>query len=980
MKGSFKVYQKLMSHRIQNILVVSNPYDAFVMEEDGGLMEHVFTSYRGISLINPPKFTLVSTGKEALEKVLTEEIDLVITLDHVRDTDALTIGRQIKSVKPTLPVVLLLPSTKAYAEYSDKNIDDCIDKIFIWSGNKNVLWAIVKWVEDRLNILPDTQAADVRVLILVEDSPMYYSSLLPLVYEIILTQTQSLLDDTLNEEHRLMRLRARPKIVLAKDYEEAWNLYKTYKPYLLGIFSDIRFPMKGKLQADAGIQLVRNIKEKNPYLPCLLLSSEKSNAEKAADVNAHFIDKNSDFLNSELRKFLVNHLGFGDFIFITPDGEKVGMASNLVTLEKALMSIPDSSLEYHSRKNHFSGWLMAHSEIDLASKLKETNIEDYDSIAHLRDELVNMIHEKRMRLHRGVVAQFRDEFFDPEAEFLKLGEGSLGGKARGIAFMAKSIQKNRHYFKNFSNLYVAIPKTMVITTEYFDRFMDENELTHFSEKEIDDKKVVTAFLKAKLPKELKTSLKLYLEQINYPLAVRSSSLLEDSNYEPYAGLYSTYMLKNSHEDLRKRINELAKAIKLIYASVFMSGAKSYARATLHRTEEEKMAVIIQQLTANRYNDKYYPVLSGVAQSKNFYAISPMKPAEGIVHMALGLGKTVVEGERVLRFCPSHPKNLPQFSHVEDYLDHTQKNFYALDLSDPKTSLEPHEKSNLSKHSIFDSLNEDPVRIMSSFYSGDNNSISDAFKRDATPIITFANVLKYDLFPLSEALKYLLELGKAGLGNDFEMEFAMKLTEGTKKAELNILQIRPMAIRQNLSKENFKAKEKKDALCYTGHALGEGKSTPITHVVIVDPEMVTSTNTRKVVQEISKINRKFRQKNQKYLLAGPGRWGSSDPMLGIPVAWQDISEVQAIIEASVPHFRSDPSQGTHFFQNITSLGVHYMTVYKESDFFNWQWFKERGKKTDEKSFLYLLELETPLIIKVNNLKHEGILISQNNEEL
>ncbi len=972
MKASLKKYQELMSYRVQRILVVASPYDAFIMDEDGGVMDHVFTSFRGISLASPPKFTVTNDAEEALKAFDKHHYDLVITMPRLIGMDAMELGKKIKSKDPNTIVVLLAHNIRALNRYALTIPKDSIDKVFIWSGNKNILWAIVKWLEDKMNVAQDIQNAMVRVIIFIEDSPIYYSSILPTLYEAVVQQAQAALDDSLNAEHQLLRLRGRPKILLAENYEEGMELYRTFRPFILGIFSDIRYPMNGKVNPEAGIIFLKNLKGQRHDLPILLLSSERANKAKAHAISAHFLDKNSHSLHLEIRKFLVDNLGFGDFVFKMPDGSEVARATNLSSLERQLHVIPDESLAFHIKHNHFSSWLMAHSEIILASKFRAEKYNIYQDINEIRKFLIESIHEYRVSQQRGVVVEFNSDVFDAEAEYQKIGDGSLGGKARGLAFMAQFIQQNLDGLKEFENVDINIPQTLVITTECFDQFLNKNHLQDFSELDCEDEEVASAFLAGDLPLDLEKKLKIYLTHIHYPLAVRSSSLLEDSHFQPYAGLYKTYMLPNNHQDIEVRLQQLSEAVRLIYASIFYKGPKAYNKTTLHRTEEEKMAIVIQEVAGQRYGDFYYPTLSGTAQSHNFYPLSYMKAEEGIAHMALGLGKTVVEGGQALRFSPEYPQLLPQFSKVEDILKNAQKDFFALKLDDSVLELSVNEDTTLKKRSIHDAFDETPVKILSSTYNPANHIIRDSFDpTSGSPIITFANILKYDLLPLPQILSSLLKLSKEGLGYDLEMEFAVNVNPGGKH-QFQFLQVRPMVTdHEDLEIEILKTDIEK-AFCHSTSALGSSIYDDVMDIVFVHPENFSSLKTVEIAREISRINASFEKQNKKYILIGPGRWGSADKMLGIPVKWHDISAVIGIVEASIKNFRVDPSQGTHFFQNITSLGVFYLTIYRENDFVDWSWLQKQ-KALFKSDYISHIKLDKSVSVKIDGKKNNGVLI-------
>ncbi|MBF0442852.1 MAG: phosphoenolpyruvate synthase/pyruvate phosphate dikinase [Oligoflexales bacterium] len=978
MDATVKTYHRLMPNRVAKILIVSSPYDAFVMQEDGGMMEQVFTSYRGLSLASIPRFTVVSTAKKALYSLAIESFDLVIIIvPKLLGMDAIQLGREIKKQSPDLPVILLAHSMRSLDEYKDRIQDGCIDKVFLWSGNRDILWAILTWAEDRMNVTHDTAIARVRVILLIEDSPYYYSSMLPILYKAVLHQTQDVLMDTLNEEHRLWKLRARTKILLAQNFEEGMDLYKRYRPYLIGVLADTKFPRNGEVDPEAGIIFLKTVMADLPDLPRLLLSSEKSNQEAAQRINTLFQDKNSPSLHLEIRKFLLENLGFGDFVFRLPDGTKVASASNLQSMENALREVPEESLRYHLAFNHFPNWFMARSEIFLAAKFRATRLSNFSEIEDIREYLVNSLYEKRMLEQRGVIALFRPEQYSFDYEFLKIGQGSLGGKARGLAFMAKHLQENMDLIKKFQNIRIHIPRSLIITTDCFDTFLEENYLQDYSEVVCTDEETARRFALAHLPDFLMKDLKAFLRKVKVPLAVRSSSLLEDSLEQPYAGLYATYMLPNNREDIQERLNELALAVKLVYASVFYEGPKAFSRSTHHRTEEEKMAVLIQPILGSQYGDCFYPTLSGTAQSYNFYPIAQMASEEGIAHISLGLGKIVVEGGQTLRFCPQHPQSLYQFSTVDDVLRNSQQYFYALDLSQTRhKTLILNQSATLAKRDVYDSSSEFPVKYLSSSYFLQDHVIRDQLPglSGGVAVLTFANVLKYERIPLAGLISQLLKIGRLGFGCEIELEFAVNVPERMEsQSEFVLLQARPMTTPYESRGVEITEQDIDNAVVYSKSTLGFGSSFEIRDIIYVKPGKVSSRTSAQIVREISKVNSILQNENRKYLLIGPGRWGSADHCLGIPVAWQDISEVAGIVETKDDNFRADPSQGTHFFQNITSLRVIYFTVHQGNDFVKWDWLTAQNL-VSETEFIRHVRTQVPLSVKINGKRNHGVIMS------
>ena len=975
---SFKVFHELMAKKVTEILLVSSPYDAFIMEEEGRLAERIIHEYRGLNLSRPPKLTWVSTAQEALNALSNKEFDLVITMPRLDDMDAFNLGRKVKKICPELPIFLLAHNTNRLLLDSEHSDLSSIDKLYVWYGNSDLLLALIKNAEDQMNVAYDTKRAKVRVIILVEDSPIYYSSFLPILYKEIVMQTQAVMEESLNDEHRILRMRARPKILVAENYEEAEKLYRQFKPYLLSVFSDVRFPRKGKMDNHAGFDLLSMIIKETPDIPLLNLSSEEANRKKAEKIPAVFLNKNSPTLHSEIRSFFMDRLGFGDFIFRLPNGREIARASNLREMEKILPSIPDKSIFFHASRNHFSSWLMARSEILLASRLKPLKTSDFSNIKELKDHLIASIHERRKGRQKGIITDFVSGKFDPDADFIKIGKGSLGGKARGLAFMSTQLKKNPHIQQKFKDITISVPKTLVISTEAFDSFISDNNLKDIPTSDFSDNQISEIFLQSSLPDWLQSDLKLFVEHINYPLAIRSSSLLEDAQFQPFAGMYKTYMLPNQDPDPDQRLMQLVIAIKLVYASTYLEIPRAYARSTLHRTEDEKMAVIIQQLSGSRQGDYFYPALAGVAQSYNFYPISHMKPEEGIAHIALGLGKTVVEGGTSLRFSPKYPQFLPQFSTVDDILKNSQRFFYALKMVDSPESLESQGKAadddTLTKLEIDDAQDHAPVVNLSSTYIPEENRIRDAGNVPGYRVLTFAGILKYDFFPLPQILKEILKIGRKGMGSPVEIEFSVNIDfNKKKKPEFSLLQIRPMAISLHNRDVEITQKEINSAFCFSTMALGNGKFKDITDIIYVRPDSFDPARTVEIAGEIGKINRQMVQQNRKYLLIGPGRWGSADRWLGIPVTWNNISGIGAVVETTAENLKADPSQGSHFFHNITSLGISYLTIKEnDKDFLDWKWLQSLLPES-ETDYLRHVKLDRPITLKIDGKKSRAVLI-------
>ncbi|MCK5340162.1 MAG: phosphoenolpyruvate synthase/pyruvate phosphate dikinase, partial [Desulfobulbaceae bacterium] len=975
--AGFKVFHELMDNRIREILLVLSPFDAFIMEEDGSLATRIISEYSGLNLSHPPRMTQVSSGKKALALLKNRPFDMVITMPQLSDMDAFSLGLLIKEIQADLPVILLARDLKGVWPVPPNVDRSGIDRFFVWSAGTDLLLALVKNAEDHLNAEHDTRKAMVRVLVLIEDSPYYLSSFLPLIYQEVVSQTQAVLDESLNEEHRLLKMRARPKILVAENHEMAMDLIERFRPYLFGIISDTRFPKKGVPDNRAGSSLLSRIRNEVPDLPLLLLSSNPDNRKIAEQIPAVFLDKNSPRLLDEIHNFFLTHLGFGDFIFRLPDGREVGRASTLHGFEKALADVPEASLLYHAKRNHFSNWIMARSEVALASRLSRLKISDFENVSEIRNLLITSIHGLRKTRQQGVVVKFDPEEFDSDAmDFVKIGNGSLGGKALGLAFMASRLSSDAELGKTLAATGIKIPKTLVITTDGFDSFVRQNNLQDQADGS-DDEVIAQNFLNAHMPVWLYKELEAYLKQIAFPLTVRSSSILEDALFKPYAGLFETYMIPNNHPDFAVRLSHLFSAIKLVFASTYFAGPRAFSKSA-YQAREESMGVIVQQLVGETYGNYFYPAISGVAQSHNYYPISFMKPDEGIAHIALGFGKTVVEGGKSLRFSPRYPKKLPQFSTVDDILANCQRKFYALKMRGYAASLLFNRESNLEIRDLSDAFTDLPVKTLCSAYIPEENRIRNGAHKGPL-ILTFSQVLKHNQFPLPALLSELLDFGRTSMGCSVEIEFAVNMgasgNMGTAMEESNFyfLQIRPMVAGQERFDVQISQDERAQAFCSSSQALGHGLNEEITDIIFVKPSDFDPAATQAIAREIGTLNTGLVNEQRPYLLIGPGRWGSADRWLGIPVRWQDISGVGAMIELRNDTLMADPSQGTHFFQNITSLGIHYVTITEGTDdVIDWEWLLAQPV-LQETTYLCHARLEKPFTLKVNSRESECVMI-------
>jgi len=969
----FKVFHELMSNKVLEILLVASAYDAYILEEDGSLASKIINEYHGLNLSRPPRLIRVDGAQRALEMIEKEDFDLVFTMPHLDDMDPFDMGLAIKKIAPDLPVILLAHSIQGLFPLPANKNNAGIDQIFIWSGDADLLLAIVKSVEDARNVDNDTDMAQVRVLILVEDSPLYRSYFLPLIYKEVVHQTQEVLDESLNEKHRLLKMRARPKILIAENYETALALYERYKPFLFGIMADTRFPRDGQLTADAGVQLLKRIKEEIPDLPLLLLSNEPHNRAKAEQIPARFLDKNSVHLFSELHAFFLDYLGFGDFVFRDANGDEVARASSLRHLEAILPDIPEEPLCYHASRNRFSNWIMARSEIVLASHLRQVNVSDFPDMASVRQYLISSIHELRKWRQKGVVTQFNPKMFDSQViDIVKIGNGSLGGKARGIAFAANLLRQSKSLYGKYQGVEINIPSTLVITTDGFDAFIEANGLQDPHHDDMSDGQVAAAFSAAQMPEEMKQNLRIYLNTVHYPLSVRSSSLLEDAHQQPLAGLYKTFMIPNNHPDDEIRLEQLISAIKQVYASTWFDQPRRFARNTAYRHRKEQMAVMIQQASGRQYGGYFYPTISGVARSQNFYPIQRIRPDDGMAKIGLGFGKIISSGEGGLRFCPRYPSLMPDFSKIEDILANAQRHFYALPLGDPHAVFDL--DIDLEWRDVTDALQEPPLMGVVSTYLPEDGRIRDSATALGPKLVTFAPILKHKNFPLAEMLSDLLTIGRQGMGCHVEIEFAVDLAAGPQEPPIfYVLQMRPMSV-GGPSDVEILADERDQAVCYSSQALGHGQFDHVADIVYVQPDAFDAARTREISAEVGRINTILKAEQRPYLLIGPGRWGSFDPWLGIPVKWEDIDGAGAIIELRNLSLKADPSHGSHFFQHITTNGLPYLTITEQGeDRIRWDRI-QKFSHLQQTTYLSHARLSTPLLIKCDGRSSQCVILA------
>ena len=966
-------FTELMLNRIHEILLVASPYDAYILEEEGRLTEQILNEYLGMSLRYAPRLWQTSTAAQALDLLTKRKFDLIIVMMRISDMDPITFGSLVKEIYPKKPVILLLFDQSELKQIPEKLPTNSIDRIFIYSGNANVFPAIIKLIEDKLNVKRDTRVGDVRSVIVVEDNPAYYSLFLPMIYKEIVFHTKDLLSKSFDDMHRIIQKRARPKILLASNFEDAKRYFIRYSNNVLGIISDIRFPRNGELDDNAGVKFAKWVRKKDPNMPIILQSTAKNKKHLADEVNAQFLHKHSITLLYELRRFIVNNFGFGNFTFRSPDGKKIGQASNLDELYRELETVPLESLIYHARSNNFSNWLAARGEFVAATYLRQIRVDLLETPEQIRPILLDAINNTVTLQQEGRVVDFSGKSSIISANFMRIRSGSLGGKARGLAF-ANTMIRNSAINEKFPEVTIRIPKVAVIGTDEFDVFMEKNELWDPMLSLMDTEEINNLFINGDLSHNLIDILKLYLTNTKSPLAVRSSSLLEDAQYNSLSGMYATFMLHNASKDDDERLNQLCEAIKRVYASMFVQQSKSALVRSTHRFESEKMAVIIQEVVGRRYGRRFYPTLSGVAQSINYYPVSYMKRDEGVAYIALGLGRTIAEGERSLRFAPRYPSILPQYFSISSTLQNSQNNFYALTIDPDKNHLKNGESGNLGQFSLKDAEEDGTLKHAASVVCSQDDVIRDALNYEGTRVITFASILKYNSFPLAGILEELLELGSKSLGCPVELEFAVNLPQtNDDRAEFCLLQIKPLPISQLQGSEEFHPVQEEDILCKTDVCLGNGSIQDLHDIVYVKLDNFDPAKTPQIAEDIDQINQHLGIKNP-YLLIGPGRWGSADPWLGIPVTWNQISNVKVIVEAGMEDFLVDPSFGSHFFQNVTSMRIGYFTVSykkKQTDKIDWEWLGSLPV-ISETEYLVHVHTPRPLRVKMDGLTGKGIV--------
>ncbi len=970
----------LMQRRIRKVLIISSNYDFFMLEEDGRIDEQIFNEYVSLNLRYPPIFIKASSAKIAFEILENENIDLIIEMLNIGDADTFQLARQIKNKYSEIPIIVLTHFNREVSLKLQNEDMSAIDYVFCWLGNANLLLAIIKLIEDSMNVEHDVENVGVQVIILVEDSIRYTSVYLPLLYKIILKQSRDFMKEALNEHQKMLRMRGRPKILLAKTYDEALELYHLYKNNLLGIISDVSFKVNNKrdTKTKAGLKLCEVVKEEDPHMPFLLQSSDVKNKKYAEKLNAGFVHKYSKTLSIEVRNFIIRYFAFGEFVFIDPStGREIARASDLQSLQHLILRVSDEVLAYHASRNDFSKWLNARAIFPIAQLFKYLRKEDFRNLDEVRSYIYEAISSFRISKGRGIIAKFDKNSFDEYLSFSRIGEGSIGGKARGLAFI-NSIIKQYSLFTKYENAIITIPRTVVLSTDVFDEFMETNDLYKIGLSDMSDEEILHHFVFAKLPGWVHQDLYAFISVVNGPIAIRSSSKLEDSHYQPFAGIYSTYMIPVVESDHALTIRMLTNAIKSVYASVYFKKSKSYMAATANVIDEEKMGIILQEVVGSKHGNRFYPTLSGVARSINFYPVKPEKPNEGIASIAFGLGKYIVDGGMALRFSPKYPKKILQLSSPETLLRNTQKYFYALDLESESFVPSVDDAVNLFKLKIKEAEKDNTLKHVTSVYDYDSNMLRDGFVERGKKVVTFSNILNHEIFPLPEILSTLLEIGQREMNLPIEIEFAVNLDvpEGTPPV-FNFLQIRPIV--DNDQSQTYKLNEvdPEKTIIYSESGLGNGVFENIKDFVYVKPESFDASKTNTIANRIEKINSQMLEEKKNYVLVGPGRWGSSDPWLGIPINWGQISGARIIVESGLENYRIDPSQGTHFFQNLTSFGVGYLTInpFIKDGYFDVEYLDSQPSSYEDEYIRHIIFPE-PLKILIDGRTNTGVIYKLN----
>lgn len=972
------VYHDLMPFKVREILLVANLYDAYSIEREGRFSEHVLGEYSQLNLTSVPRITGVSSAGEAFEELQSKHYDLIIFMIGVDKKTPVELSNKIKIEYPYIPVFFLLNNNKDISHFRSENQKlSCIDRMFVWNGESQMFFAMIKLLEDRINAENDTRVGLVRIIVLVEDSPKYYSRYLPMLYNIVMEQTKRIIDDVSTDElYKVLRLRARPKILLASTYEEAVEILDKYNEYLLCLITDVKYECQGKLDENAGAKLAEYIRLKIKDLPIVIQSSDPENSQIAFDLKATFIDKNSESLLEEFKSFIVHYLGFGNFIYRNKAGTQIAIAKSLKEFEAHLRTIPDESLFYHAKKDHFSLWLMARGEIQVAKIINPKKVSDFETPQQLRKYLLEVIQQFRNEQNRGKIIPFEESAIPDESNVVSLMEGSLGGKGRGVAFI-NTLIFNYDFTQHVPNIHVKAPRTLVIGTREFEYFLDRNNLREYIFDDHPYEELKKVFLEAKLTDTLMKRLKVVLRHIRKPIAIRSSGLFEDSLMQPFAGIFETYLLPNNHPELNVRLKQASDAIKLVYASVYSNVARSYINAVNYKLEEEKMAVVIQEVVGNRFGDFFYPHVSGVAQSYNYYPFAHMKPEEGFAVLALGLGKYVVEGEKAYRFSPKYPDT--EINTPKDLYRNSQVDFFAVDMDKKNINLLEGDTAGLAKLSLSDAEKHGTLKHLASVYDPENNQINPGLSGAGPRIVNFADVLKYNYIPLAKTLEAVLDVVKEAMGTPVEIEFAIDLNKDKDmKASFYLLQIKPLIGAEQDYNVDLDEIKKEDIVLFSEIGMGNGMIDNITDVIYVDKEKFDKSQTMAMAEEIDRLNSKMVRENRKYILIGPGRWGTRDRWIGIPVSWPQISNAKIIVETALEGFPLDASSGSHFFHNVTSMNVGYFSLpyENEKNFIRWDVLNEQPliKQT---GFFRHIRFKKPVVVRMDGRKRISIITFENN---
>lgn len=967
-------FVNLMMRRIYNVLIVANPYDAFMLEDDGRVEEKIYNEYVELGLRYPPTFTQVSTTEEAREVLRTMHIDLVICMPGNADNDAFSVARDIKAEFPHMHCIVLTPFSHGITKRMENEDLSIFDYVFCWLGNTNLILSIIKLIEDKMNLEHDINEGGVQMILLVEDSIRFYSSILPNLYNYILAQSKRFATEALNRHSATLRMRGRPKVVLARNYEEAMALYERYSDNVLGVISDVRFPIHGEKDSEAGLKLMREIRQNDPYLPLILESSESENRAKAEAEGFRFVDKNSKKMSLDLRKMLEEHLGFGDFIFRDPKTKaEIMRIHSLKELQDNIFKIPDDSMLYHISRNHMSRWLSARAIFPVSMFLKTVTWERLKDITAHREIIFDAIVQYRHMKNIGVVAVFDRMKFDAYSHFARIGEGSLGGKGRGLAFL-DNIIKMHPEFNSLEGAKVQIPRTVVLCTDVFDQFMEQNNLYQIALSDASDDDILRHFLRAQLPDSLIADFFTFFEAVKSPIAIRSSSLLEDAHYQPFAGIYSTYMIPYL-DDKYAMLEMLACAIKGVYASVYYRDSKAYMTATSNVIDQEKMAVILQEVVGKQYDGRYYPNISGVLRSLNYYPIGDERAEDGIASLALGLGKYIVDGGQTLRVSPYHPHQVLQTSELETALRETQTRFYALDTRHVGNDFKVDDGFNILNLKVKEAERDNSLNFIASTYDPYDQVIRDGLYEGGRKVISFAGVLQQNVFPLPELLQMSMRYGAEAMRRPVEIEFACNLN-ADRTGSLYLLQIRPIVDQKQMLDEDLAAIPDADCLLRSHNSLGHGVTEDVTDVVYVKTDdRFSAADNPTIAREIEKLNKEYLDRGTNYVLVGPGRWGSSDSWLGIPVKWPHISAARVIVEVALKNYRVDPSQGTHFFQNLTSFGVGYFTIDENrNDGCFHKSTLDAMPAVEETEHVRVVRFEKGLRIMMDGKKGEGVVVA------